>query len=98
MVAHALLLAAGRLRGVALRALGRGAVNDVIPFALGVMLILMLVLLVPDVIPVAFIPRVAAVPILRSRTSLGDRGLLLCRMACWLLMAGGMMACRGARA
>jgi hypothetical protein len=97
VVAHALLLAAGRLRGVALRALGRGAVNDVTPFALGVMLILMLVLFVPDVVP-AFIPRVAAVPILRSRTSLGDRGLLLCRMACWLLMAGGLMACRCAGA
>ena len=86
MIAHALLLAAGRLWRVPLRPLGRGAMNDRSVLSLGVMLMMLVVfvLRVPSIVPV-LVPLLAAMPVLRRRTSL--RLLMLLRMTVLLLVA-----------
>ena len=76
VIAHALLLGTARLRRVALRPLGRGAVNDVAAFPLA--LVLRLVLVVPD-IAAALIP--GAVAVLRGGAPLGARLLMSWGMA-----------------
>ena len=71
MIAHALLLAAGRLRRVALRPLGGSAMHDMAAFALAVLLLglMMLVRLVPNVATM-LIPVLAAIAVLRGRAAL----------------------------
>ena len=78
VIAHALLLGTAGLRRVALRPLGRGAVNDVAAFPLA--LVLRLVLVVPD-IAAALIPLAGAVAVLRGRAPLGARLLMSWGMA-----------------
>jgi len=78
VIAHALLLGACRLRPLGLRSLGGGAVNDVTPFPLP--LVLRLVLVVPDIAP-ALIPLTGAVAVRRGRAPLGARLLMSWRMA-----------------
>ena len=71
MVAHALLLAALRLRRVALRPLGGSAMHDMAAFALAVLLLglMMLVRLVPNVATM-LVPVLTAIAVLRGRAAL----------------------------
>ena len=71
MVAHALLLAALRLRRVALRPLGGSAMHDMTAFALAVLLLglMMLVRLVPNVATM-LVPVLTAIAILWGRAAL----------------------------
>ena len=57
MVAHALLLAAWRLRRIALRPLGWGAMHDMtaFPLALRLRMLVLMVMMLPVIVP-AFVP------------------------------------------
>ena len=71
MIAHALLLAALRLRRVALRPLGGSAMHDMTAFALAVLLLglMVLVRIVPNV-TTTLVAVLAAIAVLRGRAAL----------------------------
>ena len=72
VIAHALLLAALRLRRVALRPLGGSAMHDMAAFALAVLLLglMMLAWLVPNVTTM-LVAVLTAIAVLRGRAALG---------------------------
>ena len=78
MVAHALLLAAGRLRCVAVRSFDRSAVHHGPALLLG--MVLMLRMMFGLIVPVVF-TLIGAMTVLRGRAALGLRLMMFLRMA-----------------
>jgi len=93
VIAHALLLAALRLGGIALRPLRRRAMHDMAAFALALMLMMGFVRLVPRVFAM-LVPPLLAVAVLRRRWALGAGRWLSLRLALDLGLVRGAVCLR----